>query len=112
MIAAVAYAEPPAIVRRADTTHLQAQGECGNWLDDYLAKISERLEQSREWQGVRIASISVHSEESDDPIEGLELRLMPPNKTYTAQAHFYYAGRGEPLPYDFGDYFDDDEDEE
>jgi len=52
-------------------------------------------------------------DEDDDWLDTLDLKLMPPKRTYMAQARFHYVGRGKPLPYDFGDRFDtENEDDE
>lgn len=51
-------------------------------------------------------------EEEEDWLDTLDLKLMPPKRTYTARVRFHYAGRLEPLPYDFGDFFDDEEEVE
>ncbi|MGH9844129.1 MAG: hypothetical protein ACREEM_35840 [Blastocatellia bacterium] len=48
----------------------------------------------------------------DDWLDTLDLKLMPPKRTYTARVRFHYVGRLQPLPYDFGDFFDEDEEEE
>ncbi|MCI0392314.1 MAG: hypothetical protein MOB07_26580 [Acidobacteria bacterium] len=49
--------------------------------------------------------------EEDEVQEGLDvfsLKHPPPKWTYTAQAQFYYAGRGKPSRYDFDDDLPDD----
>ncbi|MGH9930941.1 MAG: hypothetical protein ACREA9_17165 [Pyrinomonadaceae bacterium] len=45
-------------------------------------------------------------DEEDNWLDTLDLKLMPPKRTYMARARFHYVGRGKPLPYDFGDRFD------
>lgn len=53
--------------------------------------------------------------EEDEVEEGLDvfsLNHVPPKWTYTAQARFYYAGRGKPSRYDFSDIFNDEEEDE
>jgi hypothetical protein len=50
--------------------------------------------------------------EEEDWLDNLDLKLMPPKWTYTAHVRFHYVGRLQPLPYDFDDFFDDDEEGE
>lgn len=51
-------------------------------------------------------------EDMEEPLDVFSLELMPPKWTYTARAQFHFVGRGEPLPYDFSDFFDDEVDSE
>ncbi|MCI0392315.1 MAG: hypothetical protein MOB07_26585 [Acidobacteria bacterium] len=51
-------------------------------------------------------------EEEDDWLDTLDLKLMPLEPTYTARVRFHYIGRLEPLPFDFDDFFDDEEEGE
>ncbi len=51
-------------------------------------------------------------EQEDDWLDTLDLKLMPPKRTYTMRVRYQFAGRMEPLPYDFGDFFDDEEEGE
>lgn len=49
------------------------------------------------------------AEPGDDWLDTLDLKLMPPKRSYTLRVRYELAGRLEPLPYDFGDFFDDEE---
>ena len=42
----------------------------------------------------------------------LDLKMMPPKRTYSIRARFHKVGRLQPLPYDFGDFFDHEEESE
>jgi hypothetical protein len=50
--------------------------------------------------------------EEEDWLGNLDLKPMPPKWTYTGHVQFHYVGRLQPLPYDFGDFFDDEEEGE
>ncbi len=54
----------------------------------------------------------LEDEPEDDWLDTLDLKLMPPKRTYTMRVRYHFAGRMEPLPYDFGDFFDDEEEGE
>jgi hypothetical protein len=47
--------------------------------------------------------------EEETALDVFCLQRVPPKRTYTMTATFYDAGKGQPLPYDFGDFFDDEE---
>ncbi|MCG3161672.1 MAG: hypothetical protein JMDDDDMK_02869 [Acidobacteria bacterium] len=47
-------------------------------------------------------------EDTEEPLDVFSLEVMPPKWVYTAQAQYHFVGRGEPLPYDFRDFFDDE----
>lgn len=60
-------------------------------------------------------NVEMESLEDDEVEEGLDvfsLNHVPPKRTYMAYAQFYYAGRGEPQPYDFDGLFDDEDENE
>ncbi len=102
------YTQPPAIVRRRCDAAV-SQGDDGRLLEATMDIIRRALEQSQEWRAVIQASALSDVMEEETAIDVSSLALMPPKRTYTARATFHFAGRGEPLPYDFGDIFDDEE---
>ena len=94
------YIQPPAIVRRhKESMGPQAQGEFGSWLDDCMARISDQLDASREWQGVRDASASLSSEDDNELPDVFSLNRVPPKRVYMARAKFHHVGRGKPMSY-------------
>lgn len=98
------YIEPPAIVRRHKVSMgPQAQGEFGAWLDDCIEKISEQLDASREWQGIRMASANLSSKTDNEILDVFSLNRVPPKRTYMARARFHRVGRGKPMPYKLDD---------
>jgi hypothetical protein len=77
------------------------------------------IEQARLKAAISLDQIASHREASLDededmgePLDDLSLEFMPPKWTYTARAKFLYVGRGEPLAYDFSDFFDNESDSE
>lgn len=52
------------------------------------------------------------SDEEENWLDTLDLKMMPPKRTYTVRARFHKVGRLQPLPYDFGDFFDHEEERE
>lgn len=52
------------------------------------------------------------AEEDDDWLDTLVLKPIPPKHTYTIKVKLIDGGRLEPLRYDFGDLFDDEEERE
>jgi hypothetical protein len=44
---------------------------------------------------------AAEDEQEDDWLDTLDLKLMPPKRTYTMRVRYQFAGRMEPLPYDF-----------
>jgi len=55
---------------------------------------------------------SLEGDEGEEGLDAFSLNHVPPKRTYTAYARFYYAGRGKPLPYDFDGLFDDEDESE
>ena len=51
-------------------------------------------------------------DEEENWLDTLDLKMMPPKRTYTIRARLHKAGRLQPLPYDFGDFFDHEEESE
>ena len=49
--------------------------------------------------------------DEEDWLDVFSLNRVPPKRAYTMRARFHYAGRGKPRRYDFGDLFDDVEEE-
>lgn len=59
------------------------------------------------------AAVKAGAEEEDaNWIDTLDLKLMPWKEVTTARVRVQEAGRLQPLPYDFSDYFDDEEEGE
>lgn len=52
------------------------------------------------------------NEEEGDWLDTLDLKLMPLKIAYTKHVRYRFVGRMKPLPYDFGDLFDDKEEVE
>jgi hypothetical protein len=71
---------------------------------------SENLEQADRISPDEHAEEDVSEDDEDeDWLDNLDLKLMPLKWAYQAKVKFYYAGRMEPLPFDFGNFFDDEE---
>ncbi len=104
------------ILKQIEFLSLAEQAELG-------AKISEQARQNLEaapHNGLQVeleaassAGIneSVDAEE-DDWIDTLDLQLMPWKQIATTRVSVREVGRLQPLPYDFGDFFDDEEEGE
>lgn len=52
------------------------------------------------------------SDEDDDWLDVFSLKHVPPEDSFVVQMRFVDGGEGKPRRYDFGDLFDDDDEEE
>ncbi len=106
------------ILERAESLSSEEQRELAAMLIERAQRHAEVLSLNGEALGAEsLAQPSAEEsesedEEGDDWLDTLDLKLMPPKRVYTARVRFHYVGRMEPLPYDFGDFFDDEEEGE
>ncbi len=101
------------ILKQAEMLSAEEQLELAARLTEQAQRRAEGAPRNGEVTGAEAPSQpcleEVVSEEEEDWLDTLDLKLMPPKWTYQARAKFYYASRGEPLPYDFGDLFDEED---
>ena len=99
--AALAYAEPPPIVRRHDSLP-QAQGAEGQSVDAIIASILRTLTASRQWQDAAAFQES-DPDVADETLDVFSLNRVPPKRTYTMRVKYKFIGRGQPRPYPLDD---------
>ncbi len=96
-IATVAYAEPPAIVRRE---YNGVQGREGKQIEAAVRQICEGLRHSFQWNKL----LTTTGEEGQSTsLEVADLAYGPAKRTYTKRVRYHYVGRGKPLPYEIDD---------
>jgi hypothetical protein len=96
-IATVAYAEPPAIVRRESNG---LQGREGKQIEAAVRQICEGLRHSFQWNKLLTAT---REEGQLASLDVADLAYGPAKRTYTKRVRYDYIGRGKPLPYGIDD---------
>ncbi len=94
------------ILKQAAGLPVEQQRELAMQLLEQAQRQAETLPQNGQQDA------SPDDEQENDWLDTLNLKLMPPKRTYTMRVRYQFAGRMEPLPYDFGDFFDDEEEGE
>jgi hypothetical protein len=106
------------ILKQAERLSIEEQLELAAKLTEQAQRRAEASPRNGEVTGAEAPSLPClgegvsENEEDEDWLDTLDLKMMPLKTAYTARVRFHYVGRLQPLPFDFDDFFDDEEEGE